>query len=46
MYLLYIMMMMDNEMQHQLDVVILHYNHYHQDHQMLKDSNEKEKKII
>ncbi len=38
--------MMDNEMQHQVDVVILQSNHYHQDHQMLKDSIYRQKKLF
>ena len=32
---------MDNERQHQVDVVIEHCNQYHQDHRIPKDSTRK-----
>jgi hypothetical protein len=41
MYPIYTIEMMDNEKQRQLDVEVLHDNHYHQDHRKLINSNRK-----
>ncbi len=43
MYPIYTIAMMDNEKQQQRDIEILHYNHYHQDHQKLINSIEEKK---
>jgi hypothetical protein len=43
MYPIYTIAMMDNEKQQQRDIEILHYNHYHQDHQKLTDSIDEKK---
>jgi hypothetical protein len=46
MYPIYTIAMMDNEKQQQRDIEILHYNHYHQDHQKLINSIDKKGRLI